>query len=64
MQFLLDAKYIFRDKRGRLMPYENKNNGLFEIKESFNEKTEWSGTQTLVTPKGRETFRLLYLKTA
>lgn len=64
IQFLLDKKYIYRDKRGKLMPYADKNNGLFEIKECFNEKTQWSGTQTLVTPKGRETFRLLYLKTA
>lgn len=24
-------------------------------------KTDWSGTQTLVTPKGREAFRLLYV---
>ena len=47
----------------KLMPYSEKNNGLFEVKECFNEKTQWSGTQTLVTPKGRETFRLLYLKT-
>lgn len=62
--FLLEKKYLYRDKRGKLMPYANKNNGLFEIKETFNEKTQWSGTQTLVTPKGRETFRLLYLKTA
>lgn len=60
--FLLDHKYIYRDKRGKLMPYADKNNGLFEIKETFNEKTQWSGTQTLVTPKGRETFRLLLLK--
>lgn len=60
--FLLDRKYIYRDKRGKLMPYADKNNGLFEIKETFNEKTQWSGTQTLVTPKGRETFRLLLLK--
>ncbi len=57
--FLLDKKYLYRDKRGKLMPYANKNNGLFEIKETFNDKTEWAGTQTLVTPKGRETFRLL-----
>lgn len=64
INFLLDKKYLYRDKRGKLMPYANKNNGLFEIKETFNEKTQWSGTQTLVTPKGRETFRLLYLKTA
>lgn len=57
--FLLDKKYVFRDKKGKLLPYEQKNNGLFEVKECFNEKTQWSGTQTLVTPKGRETFRLL-----
>lgn len=60
--FLLEKKYIYRDKKGKLMPYAEKNNGLFEIKECFNEKTKWSGTQTLITPKGRETFRLLYLK--
>lgn len=64
INFLLEKKYLYRDKRGKLMPYANKNNGLFEIKETFNEKTQWSGTQTLVTPKGRETFRLLCLKTA
>lgn len=63
IQFLLDKKYIYRDKKGKLMPYAEKNNGLFEVKECFNEKTQWSGTQTLVTPKGRETFRLLCLKT-
>lgn len=61
IQFLMDKKYIYRDKKGKLMPYANKNDGLFEIKECFNDKTQWSGTQTLVTPKGRETFRLLYL---
>lgn len=57
--FLLDKKYLYRDKKGKLTPYANKNNGLFETKECFNEKTQWNGTQTLVTPKGRETFRLL-----
>lgn len=61
IQFLLDHKYVYRDKKNKLMPYAAKNNGLFEVKECFNEKTQWSGTQTLVTPKGRETFRLLYL---
>lgn len=64
IRFLLDRKYIYRDKRGKLMPYAEKNNGLFEMKECFNDKTQWAGTQTLVTPKGRETFRLLYLKIA
>lgn len=57
--FLIDHKYIYRDKRGKLMPYAEKNNGLFEMKECVKEKTGWGGTQTLITPKGRETFRLL-----
>lgn len=57
--FLIEHKYIYRDKKGKLMPYAKKNNGLFELRESYHEKTEWSGTQTLITPKGRETFRLL-----
>lgn len=61
IQFLLNKKYIYRDKRGKLLPYADKNNGLFEVKECFNEKTQWSGTQTMVTPKGRETFRLLFI---
>ena len=60
--FLLEKKFIYRDKKGKLMPYAEKNNGLFEVKECFNEKTQWSGTQTMITPKGRETFRLLYIK--
>lgn len=59
INFLIDKKYLYRDKKGKLMPYSSKNNGLFELKETFNEKTQWSGTQTLITPKGRETFRLL-----
>ena len=62
VSFLLEKKYLYRDKKGKLMPYAEKNNGLFEVKECINEKTQWSGTQTLITPKGRETFRLLYLK--
>ena len=61
VQFLLDHKYVYRDKKAKLLPYEAKNNGLFEVKECFNEKTQWSGPQTYVTPKGRETFRLLCL---
>lgn len=61
ISFLMEKKYIYRDKKAKLMPYADKNNGLFKVKECFNEKTKWSGTQTLITPKGRETFRLLCL---
>ena len=59
IQFLTEHKYLYRDRRGKLMPYADKDSGLFEVKESYNEKTQWAGTQTLITPKGRETFRLL-----
>lgn len=58
--FLLEKKYMYRDKKGRLTAYAKPlSDGLFERKECMNEKTQWKGTQDLVTPKGRETFRLL-----
>lgn len=59
VNFLLEKKYVYRDKKGKLMPYAGKGDGLFEVKECFNEKTAWSGVQVLITPKGREVFRLL-----
>lgn len=58
IKFLLDRQYLYRDKKGQLKPiasYVDK--GLFEIKEWTNKNK--SGNQTLITPKGRETFRLL-----
>ena len=62
VKFLLDRKYLYRDKHGNLKPYAaHATNGLFEVRESVNEKTGWAGTQTLVTPNGRETFRLLHV---
>jgi prophage antirepressor-like protein len=57
VSFLISRKYIYRDNNRKLKPYADKNNGLFEIKEFSNEK--YAGNQTLITPKGRETFRLL-----
>lgn len=60
IQFLLDKKFLYRDRKGKLMPYADKNDGLFEVKECLNEKTKWSGVQTLVTPKGREMLGQLY----
>lgn len=59
IDFLLLHRFVYRDRRGKLLPYERKNKGLFEVKEAFNEKSDWSGVQTLVTPKGRETFRAM-----
>lgn len=62
VNFLLEKKYLYRDKKGKLMPYaKHVENGLFELKEFSNEKTGFSSTQVFVTPKGKETFRLLLL---
>lgn len=62
VNFLLDKKYLYRDKKGKLMPYAKPlENGLFELKEFTNDKTGFSSTQVFVTPKGKETFRLLLL---
>ena len=61
--WLLDRKYVYRDKKGKIMPYQKHvESGLFELRECLNDKTGWSGTQTMITPKGRETFRLLFPK--
>lgn len=60
--FLIENNFVYRDKRGRLLPAESKNDGLFEVKECINDKNKWSGTQTLITPKGREVLRLLLNK--
>lgn len=61
VDFLLDREYVYRDKKKKLQPYmPHVKNGLFEIKEQKSDMNGWSGTQTLITPKGRETFRLLF----
>lgn len=65
VSFLIEKKYIYRDKKGKIQPYQQHvENGLFSLKECVNEKTGWGGTQTLITPKGRETFRLLFIGAA
>ena len=62
VNFLLEKKYLYRDKKGKLMPYAKPmESGLFEIKEFSIEKTGFSSTQVFITPKGKETFRLLLI---
>ena len=60
VRFLLDKGYLFRTKKGKLRPYATYvDSGLFEMKEFVNDKTGYMDTQTLITPKGKETFRLM-----
>jgi phage antirepressor YoqD-like protein len=54
IRVLKEKEYIYKDGKGKNMPYADKNDGLFEIKEVKNDRTQWAGVQTLVTPKGRK----------
>ena len=58
--FLTDNGYAYRDAKGRILPHQKHvDAGLFELKECRSERSRWAGMQTLITPRGRETFRLL-----
>lgn len=57
--WLQENRYIYRDQKKQLRPYADKNKGLFEVKEYTARNSDHAGLQTLITPKGRETFRLL-----
>ena len=58
ISLLLNDKYIYRDKKGGLKPYAQYTGTLFKLKDWGDEHK--SGLQTMVTPQGKETFRLLY----
>lgn len=60
--FLIDNGFVYRASNGKLKPYANKNNGLFAMRDITNKKNGYVGTQTYITPKGKETFRLLLKK--
>ncbi|MNW64095.1 Phage antirepressor protein KilAC domain protein [compost metagenome] len=62
ISWLLERRYVFRDAGSKLKPYAQYVPDLFNIKEWGNGRK--AGTQTMVTPKGRETFRLLLAKRA
>ena len=58
--FLTDNGYAYRDAKGRILPHQKHvDAGLFEMNECRSERTRWAGMQTLITARGRETFRLL-----
>lgn len=60
IRFLIDNRFLYRGRKGKLLPYATReDNSLFEVKEVYDEKTGWKGIQTFVTPRGRETLRLL-----
>ncbi|MCL9969802.1 phage antirepressor KilAC domain-containing protein [Anoxybacillus kestanbolensis] len=60
IDWLLKNKFIYRDQKKKLKPYAAYVPELFELKEW--ERNGRADVQTLITPKGRETFRLLLKK--
>lgn len=60
IKMLISDGYIYRDKSKGILPKAGKGDSLFAVKEYCNQKNKHGGVQTRVTPKGRETFRLLY----
>ena len=60
IKMLISDGYIYRDKNKGILPKAGKGDGLFAVKEYCNQKNKHGGVQTRVTPKGRDTFRLLY----
>lgn len=63
MSWLVEKKYLYRTPYNKLVPNAEKNDGLFQLREYDKNGKRISGTQTMVTPKGRETFRLLLFGT-
>lgn len=57
IDWLIDRRYIYRDQKKELKAYAHYVPSLFEYKEWENRSK--AGVQTMITPKGRETFRLL-----
>lgn len=58
--WLIAKGYIYKDSKGILKPYETyRKQGLFQMKDFKNPYNHFTGTRTLVTVKGKNTFRLL-----
>jgi prophage antirepressor-like protein len=62
VNWLIEQGFVYRDLKGKLKPYGKYVSELFKLKEF--ERNGRADVQTLITPKGRETFRLLLEKAA
>ena len=58
INWLLEKNFIYRDSNNKIKPTAGYDE-YFHIKECTGKSNKWSGVQTLITPKGREAFRLL-----
>ncbi|MEJ8548445.1 phage antirepressor KilAC domain-containing protein [Brevibacillus borstelensis] len=60
ISWLIEKGYVYRDQKGKIKPYAQYVPELFNLKEW--ERNGKADVQTLITPKGKETFRLLLEK--
>jgi prophage antirepressor-like protein len=60
INWLLEKGFIYRDQKDKLKPYGKYVPELFKLKDF--ERNGKADVQTLITPKGKETFRLLLEK--
>lgn len=61
VNFLTMNGYVYRQS-GKLRPYAEyaeSGKGYFVLKDVHNRNNDWCGQQMYITPKGKETFRLL-----
>lgn len=60
VNWLIEQGFVYRDQKGKLKPYRKYTPELFKLKDF--ERNGKADVQTLITPKGKETFRLLMEK--
>lgn len=59
INWLLENRFVYRDQKGSLQPYSEYAD-YFHVKDvKSTAGNNWAGTQTLITPKGKEAFRLM-----
>lgn len=60
IDWLIRDKFIYRDQKNKLVPYAKYAHTYFNINDTKGKYSKWAGNQTLITPEGKEAFRLLY----
>lgn len=60
IEWLIRDKFIYRDQKNKLVPYARYAHTYFHINDTKGKYSKWAGNQTLITPEGKEAFRLLY----
>lgn len=60
-RWLIEKKYLQRNACSKLVPVDEMNDGLFQLRQYDKNGKRTNCVQTMVTPKGREAFRLMLI---